>query len=115
VVDPLSIEIAAGILTGDAAFGGPEKAVAAHLQANVLELSPLAGLLGSQLDSVSLDAVVTGTESRPTLELNLSGTGIRLSLRGRRGACDGAASAISLQYRSRAACRDVETRRRSVA
>jgi translocation and assembly module TamB len=35
VVDPLSIEIAAGTLTGDAVYGGPEKAVAAHLRANV--------------------------------------------------------------------------------
>src|SRR5207245_6704997 len=47
VVDPLSIEIAAGKLTGDAAFGGAEKAVAARFQANVPELAPLAGFLGS--------------------------------------------------------------------
>jgi len=31
-VDPLSIELAAGTLTGDAAFGGPERACRARLR-----------------------------------------------------------------------------------
>jgi translocation and assembly module TamB len=35
VLDALSIGIAAGTLTGDATYGGAEKAVTAHLQANV--------------------------------------------------------------------------------
>ena len=83
VVDPLSIEIAAGTLTGDAAFGGPEKAVAAHLRANVPELSPLAGLLDYPLNgSATLTAAVTGTETHPTLGLNLSGAGIRVGSSG---------------------------------
>jgi translocation and assembly module TamB len=83
VVDPLSIEAAVGTVSGDATFGGPEKAVAAHLRANVPEISPLAGLLATHLaGSASLTAEVTGTQSRPTLALNLSGAGIRLGSSG---------------------------------
>jgi translocation and assembly module TamB len=79
VVDPLSIEIAAGTLTGDAAYGGPENAVAAHLRAKLPELSPLAGLVGNPLSgSATVIAAVSGTESRPALELNLSGAGMGL-------------------------------------
>ncbi|MBV8335261.1 MAG: translocation/assembly module TamB domain-containing protein [Alphaproteobacteria bacterium] len=79
VFDALSIEIAAGRLTGDAAFGGDEKAIAAHLRANVPNLSAIAGLLGDQLSgSASLVAEVTGTESRPAVTLTLSGSGVRV-------------------------------------
>jgi len=78
-VDPLSIETAAGRLTGDAAFGGPEKAVASHLRVDIPEISPFANLLGQPLSgSASLTAAVAGTENRPALELNLSGTGLRV-------------------------------------
>ncbi len=83
VVDPLSIEIAAGTLTGDAAYGGPEKAVAAHLRAKLPELSQFAGLVGNPLKgSATVTAAVSGTESRPALELNLSGAGMRLGSSG---------------------------------
>ena len=78
VVDTLSIEAAAGTVSGDAAFGGPEKTVAAHLRANVPDLSPLTGLLGSHLaGSALVTAELTGTESRPALTLDLSGSDIR--------------------------------------
>jgi translocation and assembly module TamB len=83
VLDTLSLGIAAGILTGDAAVGGSEKAIAAHLRANVPELSAVAGLLGSQLSgSGSLVAEVSGTESRPALSLNLAGSAIRVGSSG---------------------------------
>ena len=83
VVDPLSVEIAAGTLTGHFAIGGPEKAVAADLRANLPELSALSGLLGQPLGgSAVLTASVTGTESRPSLELNLSSDGTRLASSG---------------------------------
>ncbi len=83
VVDPLSIEIAAGTLTGDAAYGGAEKAVAAHLRAKLPELSQFAGLVGNPLKgSATVSAAVSGTESRPALELNLSGAGMRLGSSG---------------------------------
>jgi len=83
VVDLLSIGLAGGTVTGDAAVGGPDKAIAAHLRANVPELSPIADLLGSQLaGSASLSAEVMGTESRPVLALNLSATGVRLGSSG---------------------------------
>jgi translocation and assembly module TamB len=83
VVDPLSIEIAAGKLTGDGAFGGPENAVAAHLRADVPELAPLQGLVGNQFNgSASLTAVVTGTQSRPMVELGLSGSRIHIGSAG---------------------------------
>src|SRR5438128_3605960 len=59
VVDPVSIEIAAGKLTGDVAFGGAGKAVAAHFRADVPELAPLENFLGSQLNgSASLSVAV---------------------------------------------------------
>jgi translocation and assembly module TamB len=83
VLDALSIGIAAGTLTGDATYGGAEKAVTAHLRANVPELSKLAGLLGNQLGgSASLTAEVTGTQSRPALALNFSGSGVRVGTSG---------------------------------
>ena len=83
VLDALSIEIAAGTLTGDAAFGGDEKAIASHLRANVPDLSAIAGLLGNRLSgSASLVAEVTGTESRPAIALNLSGSGVRVGASG---------------------------------
>ncbi len=82
-VDPLSVEIAAGTLTGRFAIGGAEKAVAADLRADVPDLSMLSGLLGQPLGgSAVLEASATGTESRPSLELNLSSNGTRLASSG---------------------------------
>ena len=80
VVDPLSVEITAGVLTGHFAIGGPQEAVAADLHAHLPELSVLSGLLGQALGgSAVLTASVTGTESRPSLELNLSSDGTRIA------------------------------------
>src|SRR6202043_2246390 len=57
-----------------------EKAITGHLRANVPLLSTFAGLLGNQLGgSESLTAEVTGTQSRPALALNLSGSGVRVA------------------------------------
>ena len=82
-VDSLSVEIAAGTLTGSLAIGGPEKAVAADLRANLPDLSTLSGVLGQPLGgSAALTVSVTGTESRPSLELNLSSDGTRLASSG---------------------------------
>ncbi len=83
VVDPLSVEIAAGTLTGNFATSGPEKSVAADLRASLPQLSMLSGLLGQPLSgSAVLTASVTGTESRPSLELNLSSNGTRIASSG---------------------------------
>ena len=83
VVDPLSVEITAGVLTGHFAIGGPQEAVAADLRANVPDLSAFSGLLGQPLaGSAVLTASVTGTESRPSLELHLSSDGTRLASSG---------------------------------
>ena len=83
VLDALSIGVAAGTLTGDATYGGAEKAVTAHLRANVPELSTLAGMLGNQLGgSAALTAEVTGTQSRPALALNLFGSDVRVGTSG---------------------------------
>ena len=82
-VDSLSVEIAAGALTGSFAILGPEKAVAADLRANLPDLSTLSGVLGQPLGgSAALTVSVTGTESRPSLELNLSSDGTRLASSG---------------------------------
>jgi translocation and assembly module TamB len=83
VVDPLSVEVAAGSLTGHFATGGPEKAVAADLRANIPELSVLSGLLGQPLaGSAVITALVTGPESRPSVDLNLSIGGLRVAASG---------------------------------
>jgi translocation and assembly module TamB len=83
VIDALSIDAALGKITGNGAFGGPNDPVAAHLIAEIPELSPLAGLLANPIrGSGSLAAEVSGTESRPQLRLNLSGTGIRFGSSG---------------------------------
>ncbi|HEY1433456.1 MAG TPA: hypothetical protein VGF39_17765, partial [Stellaceae bacterium] len=82
-VDPLSVEIAAGRLTGHFAIGGPDKAVAADLRANVPDLSMLSGLSGQLLGgSAVITAAVTGTESQPSLDLNLSIGGLRIASSG---------------------------------
>ena len=83
VVDPLSIETAAGKVTGDAAFRGSGKAVSAHLRADLPELVRIAGVLGQPLEgSAMLTASVSGTENRPQLELSLSGSGMRIGTSG---------------------------------
>ena len=83
VVDPLSIGFAAGTVNGDAAVGGADKAVAAHLRAHLPALSPLAGLVGNELNgSASLTSEVAGTENRPSVVLRLSGSGIRFGSSG---------------------------------
>jgi translocation and assembly module TamB len=83
VVDSLSVETAVGSLRGNGAFGGPEKAIAAQLRADVPQLSRLAGLLGQPLTgSAALTATVAGTERRPALELDLSVPEIRLASSG---------------------------------
>ena len=80
VVDDFSIEMAAGALAGDGAFGGSEQTVAAHLRADIPQLSAFAGVLGQPLEgSGTLTASVTGTERQPGLALNLSGSGIRVA------------------------------------
>ena len=83
VLDPLSIEIAAGRLTGRVAYGGPEHAVAAELRAVLPELSAASALVGQPLGgSAALSASVTGTESQPSIELNVSGNSPRIGSSG---------------------------------
>ena len=83
MVDPLSVQLAAGALTGNAVFGGPEKSLAAHLRADLPDTSVLADLLGQRIDgSAVLTAVATGSTSHPAVELNLSGSGIRIASSG---------------------------------
>ena len=83
VVDPFSVKLAAGALSGDAAFAGPEQPLTAHLRADVPDASVLAGLLGRPIDgSAMLTATVTGSASRPAVELNLVGSGIRIAASG---------------------------------
>ncbi len=82
-VDPLSIETAAGKVSGGAAFGAPDRAISAHLRADLPELIRLAGVLGQPLEgSATLDISLAGTESRPELGLTFSGSDIRLGSSG---------------------------------
>jgi translocation and assembly module TamB len=83
VVDPLFVGVAAGRLAGSFAIGGPEKTVAGDFRADVPELSLLSGLLGQPLGgSAVIIASVTGTESRPSLDLKLSVSGLRVASSG---------------------------------
>src|SRR5262249_44531318 len=83
VIDPLSIEAAAVRVTGDAAFGGPHRAVSAHLRADVPELARFANMIGQPLQgSAGLAVSIAGTEDRPRLDLHLSGEGVRLGASG---------------------------------
>ncbi len=80
VLDRLALETAAGKVTGDAAFGGADDAVVAHLRAEVPKLSALAGLLGTTLDGAAvMTAAVSGNASHPSFAATLFGTGIRVS------------------------------------
>jgi len=83
VVDPLFVEVAAGRVMGQFAIGGAEKTVAADLRASFPGLSVLSGLLGQPLGgSATVTALVTGTESQPSLDLNLSLDGLRIASSG---------------------------------
>ncbi|MBV9815798.1 MAG: translocation/assembly module TamB domain-containing protein, partial [Alphaproteobacteria bacterium] len=83
VVDPLFVEVAAGRLTGQIAIGGPEKAVAADLHANLPELAKFSELLGQPLvGSAVITAAASGSESQPTLKLDLSVDGLRVASSG---------------------------------
>ena len=77
VIDQLLLEAAAGTVTGDASFAGSE--ISANLRADVPNLSPLSGLLGTTIEgSATLTATVGGNRDRPVLDANLSGADIRL-------------------------------------
>jgi translocation and assembly module TamB len=76
----LTVEIAAGTVTGDSHFDRSEGAIAAHLRANMPDLARLSGVVGAPLHgAASLSLVVTGSRDRPVVKADLSGTGIDAS------------------------------------
>jgi translocation and assembly module TamB len=82
-LDNLSIELASGTLTGDAALAGPDRAIAAHLRARLTRLAPATGALGVGLEgSAELIATISGTEDRPRLDLNVEGDNIAAAFSG---------------------------------
>ena len=79
-LDDLSVDFAAGTVTGDAALAGPDRAIAAHLRASL----PRLAASGSALDggiggSAELTATISGTEERPRLDLDAVGDDIAAS------------------------------------
>ncbi|HEV7996043.1 MAG TPA: translocation/assembly module TamB domain-containing protein [Stellaceae bacterium] len=77
VVKRLSLDLAAGTLSGDAAFGGPNRAIAAHLRANFPRLAVLSGIAGAPLEgAASLNIGVTGSQDHPVVTADLTAAGI---------------------------------------
>ena len=93
VVNHLSLDLAAGTLAGDAAFGGPDRAVAAHLRANLPRLALLSGIAGAPLEgAASLNIGVTGSQDHPVVTADLIGNRdrrCRFGGKARRGPCRG--------------------------
>jgi translocation and assembly module TamB len=82
-LDELSVELAAGILTGKAAFGGPGRKLRAELRADLPDLAPLSGFLGLPAEgSARLSATLSGSEARPALALDASADAMRLGASG---------------------------------
>jgi translocation and assembly module TamB len=79
VFDRLSLATAAGTATGDAAFGGPGEAVAAHLHTELPDLSELAGITGEALSgSAAVNADLSGSKRRPVAKADFSAAGVKV-------------------------------------
>ena len=77
VVHHLSLNLAAGTLAGDAAFGGADQSIAAHLRANLPRLALLSGIAGAALQgAASLNIGVTGNQDHPLVTADLTAAGI---------------------------------------
>ncbi len=73
VVNRLSIDLAAGTLTGEAVSGGPDRAIAAHLRADLPRLALLSGIAGAPLEgAASLNIGVTGSQDHPVVTADLT-------------------------------------------
>jgi translocation and assembly module TamB len=85
VVDHLEFTTASGSIAGDAALGGPSRAVSGHLRADLPDLSKLAGIARGELHgSATLAAELSGDEIRPIVKADLTASGLgnaRLSAR----------------------------------
>ncbi len=77
VVKRLSVDLAAGTLTGDAAVGGPNRVIAAHLRANFPKLALLSGIAGAPLEgAASLNIGMIGSQDHPVVTADLTAAGI---------------------------------------
>ena len=80
-LDRLSLETAAGTVAGDAAWGGADGRLAAHLRAALPDLSDLAKLAGiggaPPHGSATLSAELSGSENHPTLDADLTASAVR--------------------------------------
>jgi translocation and assembly module TamB len=73
-LDSVSIGLAAGKVTGDAALGNPDRSVAAHLRASFPNLAAASGIAGMPIGgSAEMNASVSGTEQRPVLQIDIAG------------------------------------------
>jgi translocation and assembly module TamB len=109
-LDALSVELAAGTLTGDAALAGPDGGIAAHLRVSLPRLASASGFLGAPVQgSAELTATISGTADRPQLEIEASGDGLRVAASGaehvegrvRVGSSGGASAPIEIAAQGR--------------
>lgn len=74
LLDSVSIGLAAGKVTGDAALGNADRSVAAHLRASFPNLAAASGIAGMPIGgSAEVKASVSGTEQRPVLQIDIGG------------------------------------------
>ncbi len=73
IVDRLSFAAASGTLAGDGAFGGPGEPVAAHLHADLPDLSRFATITGGNPHGLAaMTAELSGSKSRPAVKVEFS-------------------------------------------
>ncbi len=77
VVNHLSLDLAAGTLAADAAFGGTNRSIAAHLRADLPRLALLSGIAAAPLrGAANLTLRVTGSQDHPVVTADLTAAGI---------------------------------------
>ncbi len=80
VFDRLSFVTAAGTVTGNGAFGGPGEGVAAHLRAELPDLSKFGAIAGANVGgSAALSAEIGGTKQRPLITADLAASDVEVS------------------------------------
>ncbi|HEX3953057.1 MAG TPA: translocation/assembly module TamB domain-containing protein [Stellaceae bacterium] len=82
-LDALSLQMAAGNLTADAATGGPDHAVSAHFRATLPKLAQTSELIGQPAQgSAKISATLAGTDTRPRLDIDASGDSLQVATAG---------------------------------
>ena len=79
-IERLSIEAATAAVTGDALLGTPDRAISAHLRVSLPRLAALPALGGGTMQGVAdIVATLSGTEDRPRLDIDATGSDFALA------------------------------------